>query len=278
MHPESGLVERMSMKGRQLEQNSQLSRVQSHFVRHSETWRDLYSTPRTTNELVLQDRLNCALDMLSKNVPPDAAVLDVGCGAGSAALKLAQMRYSVQGVDIAPNMIALCRKELSRILPGSEGSSFVVGDFMEIEFDSAHFDAVVALGFLEYQLEESPVLYRLHRIMKTGGLLIISGPQTLSFSGGFGLTRLLLKLTGRRSLALHSYGRSRMNKLLSSAGFEVKDIVRHGFAMLPTIEARLTGFKAAVLVHKFLTSLSATLPIEVFANDIVVAAIKRNRE
>ena len=69
-----------------------------------------------------------------------------------------------------------------------------------------------------------------------------------------------------------------MNDLLSSAGFEVKDIVRHGFAMCRLSRLGLPVSRQRFLVHKFLTALSAVLPIEVFANDIVVAAIKRNKE
>ncbi|MGO9117332.1 MAG: class I SAM-dependent methyltransferase [Desulfomonilaceae bacterium] len=258
-----------------MEQDSQLSKVLSYFDRNSDSWRDLYVTPRTTNELVLQERLNYALDFLSRNVPLHSSVLDVGCGSGSAAVKIAQMGYLVHGIDISMQMIASCREQLSRALPESESIIFTAGDFMDMELEASHYEAVIALGFLEYQINELAVLHRFHNIMKTGGLLIVSGPQSLSLSGGFGLTRLLLKLTGRQALALHGYSRSRMSKLLLSAGFEVIDIIRHGFALLPMIEERIVGFRIAALAHKVLTGLSSVLPIEAFANDIIVAAIKK---
>jgi hypothetical protein len=146
---------------------------------------------------------------------------------------------------------------------------------MDMELEASHYEAVIALGFLEYQTDEPAVLRRFHNIMKTGGLFIVSGPQSLSLSGGFGLTRLLLKLTGRQALALHGYSRSRMSRLLSSAGFEVVDIIRHGFALLPIVEQRLIGFRTAALAHKVLTGLSSVLPIQGFANDVIVAAVKK---
>jgi len=257
-----------------VERNSQLSKVQSYFDRNSATWRDLYVNSRTINEFVLQERSDYALDLLSKNVPLGATVLDVGCGSGAAAVKIAQMGYLAHGVDMSPQMIALCRERLSRILPESGSVLFTAGDFMQMEFEPSHYEAVIALGFLEYQTDESAVLGRFHNIMKTGGLLIVSGPQSLSLSGAFGLTGLLLKLTGRQALALHSYSRPRMSRLLLSAGFEVEDIIRHGFALLPTVEA-LVGFRTAVSVHKALTALSKVFPIDAFANDIIVAAIKK---
>lgn len=254
--------------------NSQSSKVQSYFDRNSATWRDLYVNSRTTNELVLRERLHYALHALSKNAPLGATVLDVGCGSGAAAAKIALMGYLAHGVDISPQMIALCHEQLSRMPPESGSILFTAGDFMEMEFEPSHYEAVIALGFLEYQTDERAVLSRFHHIMKTGGLLIVSGPQGLSLSGAFGLTGLLLKLTGRQALALHSYSRARMSRLLLSAGFEVKDIIRHGFALLPNVEA-LVGFRTAVLVHKALTALSKVFPINAFANDIIVAAIKK---
>ncbi len=258
-----------------MEQNSQLSKVLSYFDRNSDSWRDLYVTPRTTNELVLQERLNYALDLLFRTVPLHGTILDVGCGSGSVAAKIAQMGYSVHGIDISQQMIASCREQLSRELPESESIIFTAGDFMDTELEASHYEAVIALGFLEYQTDEPAVLCRFHNIMKTGGLLIVSGPQSLSLSGGFGLTRLLLKLTGRQALALHGYSRSRMSRLLSSAGFEVMDIISHGFALLPIVEQRLIGFRTAALAHKVLTGLSSVLPIQAFANDIIVAAVKK---
>ena len=99
-----------------MEQNSQLSKVQSYFDRNSATWRDLYVNSRTTNEFVLQERSDYALDLLSKNVPLGATVLDVGCGSGLAAVKIALMGYLAHGVDISPQMIALCHERSSRTL------------------------------------------------------------------------------------------------------------------------------------------------------------------
>ncbi len=259
----------------ELDQNPQLSKIRSYFDKNAENWRDLYVAPRTTNELVIQERLNYALDLLSTNVSRNSTVLDVGCGSGSIAVQMAQMGYRVHGIDVSEQMIQSCHEQLSQALRESESILFTAGDFMEMELEPLHYEAVIALGFLEYQTDESTVLHRLNNIMKTGGLLIISGPQSLSLSGCFGLTRLLIKLTGRQALALHGYSRSRMNTLLLSAGFEVKGIVRHGFALLPKIEERIIGFRTAALAHKALTDLSSIFPIKAFANDIIAAAIKK---
>ena len=248
--------------------------MQSYFDRNSSAWRDLYVNSRTVNEFVLQERLDYALDLLSNNVPFGATVLDVGCGSGLAAVKIALMGYLAHGVDVSPQMIALCHERSSRTLPESESILFTAGDFMEMEFQPSHYEAVIALGFLEYQTDELAVLRSFHNVTKTGGLLIVSGPQRLSLSGAFGLTGLALKLTGRQALALHGYSRSRMTRLLLSAGFEVKYIIRHGFALLPIVEA-LVGFRTAIAIHKGLTALSKVLPIKAFANDIIVAAIKK---
>ena len=40
-----------------------------------------------------------------------AAVLDIGCGTGSLSILLAEMAYTVTGVDFSPEMVALARNK-----------------------------------------------------------------------------------------------------------------------------------------------------------------------
>lgn len=70
----------------------------------------------------------------------DASMLDVGVGAGRTAYTFAALARRYVGVDVAPEMIAACR----RALPESDGAEFLVGDVQRLsELFDERFDIVL---------------------------------------------------------------------------------------------------------------------------------------
>ena len=107
--------------------------------------------------------------------------LDIGCGAGLASLELASRGFSVTGIDISEKMIALAREEMEKSAP-LLSCQFEVGDFNTIDFSDHSFDVVVALGLLEYLPDQRSTIGRVHRILKPGGLAVVTVPNTLRIS------------------------------------------------------------------------------------------------
>src|SRR5436305_15229039 len=72
---------------------------------------------------------------------PPARILELGCGAGDAALWLAQHGYRTFGVDLSPVAIDWAREKFSvRKLPGD----FRVASALDLsQFDDGFFDAVI---------------------------------------------------------------------------------------------------------------------------------------
>ena len=70
-------------------------------------------------------------------------VLDVGCGAGTNVLWLAQRGFRAFGVDIAPGAIAAAR---SRGEAAGVRASFQVGEATRLPFPRAHFGATIDFG------------------------------------------------------------------------------------------------------------------------------------
>src|SRR5689334_9825862 len=88
------------------EQNRSLS----HFNRVSDYWHDIYQDERSFAGYVLRKQEQFILDLV-RQTPGAQHILDVGCGAGVTALKLAQRGYAVSGLDIAPRMIQRAQDE-----------------------------------------------------------------------------------------------------------------------------------------------------------------------
>jgi 2-polyprenyl-3-methyl-5-hydroxy-6-metoxy-1,4-benzoquinol methylase len=97
-----------------------------------------------------------------------ASVLDVGCGLGRLAAKLASPNREVTGVDLSPEMIARAQKE------GGEDPrlTFLCGDFLERDFTAQQFDCVISAAALHHMPEDVAVL-RMVELLRPGGRLVI---------------------------------------------------------------------------------------------------------
>lgn len=109
-----------------------------------------------------------ALDEVARELPPGAAVLDLGCGAGVPATRwLAGRGFDVTGVDLSGRQLDLAR----RLVPGA---TFLKADMTELTFGPGAFDAVVAFhSIIHVPREQHPALLRkIRRWLKGGGLFL----------------------------------------------------------------------------------------------------------
>jgi 2-polyprenyl-3-methyl-5-hydroxy-6-metoxy-1,4-benzoquinol methylase len=159
-----------------------------------------------------------ALATLSALLPPAARVLDVGCGTGQLALALAAQGYRLTAVDLIEGMLEAGRQANPDI-------EWVHAPFSDRLAPRATFDAVVALGYLEYQERTGKELVRMGRLLKPGGLLLLSVPNTLSRQFGYGVTRALYRLGKEpESFAVrHSFTPERLQRHLGMAGYILMD-------------------------------------------------------
>ena len=130
---------------------------------------------------------------------PGDRVLDLACGSGEHAVRLAERGLEVVGVDIAPSLVAHCQERAAQ--EGAAKARFRQGDMRELDYDG-EFDAVLLLsgsfGFYDDATNED-VLGRIARALKPGGCVLIDvfDPTQMvvrpprrawsQFGGGFGL-------------------------------------------------------------------------------------------
>jgi len=110
--------------------------------------------------------------LLLGQLPPRCRrVLDVGCGAGSFAARLAHQVEQVDAVDCSPAMIAMARQRT----PGNVNC--ILGDVMTYPLPAGGYNAIVSISALHH-MHLQDALMRLAALLGPGGVLaVIALPQ-----------------------------------------------------------------------------------------------------
>jgi SAM-dependent methyltransferase len=108
------------------------------------------------------DRLMRTLDL-----PPDAQILDAGCGSGRNMVDFASYG-AVTGVEISDASVERARmRDVGEVLQCSITS---------LPFADGHFDLAVCLDVIEHIEDEQGALAELYRVVRPGGSLLITVP------------------------------------------------------------------------------------------------------
>lgn len=115
-------------------------------------------------------------DWYVEHLTPDAVVLDVGCGNGAHTLRAAAAARRVFGVDYdLRNLEVAAATARTR---GVGNVTFFAWDLVRtFPFAAASFDAVLFLDVIEHLDARVPVLAEIHRVLRPGGRLLVSGPN-----------------------------------------------------------------------------------------------------
>jgi len=109
-------------------------------------------------------------------IAADAVVLDIGCANGMHTLACARQCHTVYGFDYNPKQLAIARAKATE---AGLTNVQLAEDNVEAHWDFAdgQFDTVLFLDVLEHLYERDRVLQEVHRVLKPGGLLLLSIPQ-----------------------------------------------------------------------------------------------------
>lgn len=213
-----------------------LKRISDYFDQYHHSWgMRVYDDHRERwhEYNISRFRENWALDMI-KNEPKKVAV-DLGCGIGHMLVMLKRMGYGrVVGIDISKNMLTEAQQFLG--INGLTGEiELHRADVQDLRMiGSRSIDVCTALGVIEYQDEDGPLLREVNRILKPGGAAVI---QMRNYNCVYTRTSRLLQTALRRLPPRISYREHRPRQVRAEVpkyGFAIeKEYFSHFYAMYP---------------------------------------------
>lgn len=158
-----------------------------------------------------------------KHLSASDHVLEVGCGTGTTALRLAPSVARITATDISSRMIDIAREKA--VAEGSDNIRFECATLFDDSLQEGAFDAVLAFNFL-HLLEDLPgAVRRIGELLKPGGVFV---SKTVCLAEQTRLWGWLLAII--KPLGFVPYVRclevAELEGILTGAGFE---IVETGF-------------------------------------------------
>ncbi|MFI2200291.1 SAM-dependent methyltransferase [Streptomyces sp. NPDC020192] len=115
---------------------------------------------------------------------PGQRLLDVGCGNGVPALRIAQAHgVHVTGITVSSQQVARAA-ELAEKSAARDEVGFLFADAMKLPFEDGSFDGAFAIESLLHMPDQTVALAELRRVVRPGGRLVITDLcQRLPFTG-----------------------------------------------------------------------------------------------
>lgn len=168
-----------------------------------------------------ENTLRRTLDLVGEQ----AKVLELGCGTGMTALRLAPHLAQIEASDFSPEMIAIAQEKAKA--EGILNAHFNVAQPGPLPHSDGTFDAVLAFNLLHLVEDREAMLKEIIRVLKPGGLFI---SKTACLSEMNPLFRVAIPLAQifRKAPYVDFFVAARIEAEIEAAGLPVIERARHG--------------------------------------------------
>jgi ubiquinone/menaquinone biosynthesis C-methylase UbiE len=184
--------------------------VRGHFSAEAEqgVWSSFYEREQgkeiTSRSWPFLMRARRVIELLRISGKEIKELLDVGCGTAPIAENIMAMGSRYTGTDFSAQMIEVANQKLAGAVRSGK-AILQVGDVRKLEFPNGAFDALTAMGVVEYlQAQDiSQVLREMERVLSPGGVAVITIPKRWHWGSMITLIRLAfhyLKTKARAAL------------------------------------------------------------------------------
>lgn len=244
--------------------------VDKFFHKRSRYWRDVYQA-NTLSAFIYRQRQSTVLSMVDNlGLPEGSRILEVGCGAGSTSVVLAQMGYRVNAIDTVEEMLNFTRQAAAEAGVDANVQTSAA-DICQLSFASRYFDLVVAIGVVPWLGNLGKALMELYRVTRRGGYVILTSSNSwclnhvmdpLCFPGlrpiRWQIAEVLekFKLWNRSRPRQYRYSIKQTDRLISRAGLAKIEGRTLGFGPFTVFKQNLFPKPAGIKVHKKLQTLA----------------------
>ena len=173
------------------------------------------------------------LDKISNDVNVGDTVLEVACGTGIVALKVADRASKVSGIDISAPMIDEAEKK--RREKSIDNVEFLVEDAYSLHFGNDAFDTVICNNALQNMKYPQKALAEIKRVIKPGGRFI----GTIAGIGEAPILKMLFTIFKPfiKLPVFHKLNLDETADIIRDSGFSIvnKEIMKNHQYMMPLL-------------------------------------------
>ena len=159
---------------------------------------------------------------------PDQSVLEIGCGTGTTALRLASATRQMLATDVSSEMIAIAREKLAALPLPAPPLRFEVADAEATAAAGAGHDTVLAFNVLHLVSDLDAALAAIVPLLRPGGRLVSKTPCLAEMHPI--VPRLLVPLMRMlgKAPAVLVFDAAQLQASLVRHGLEIEAVERHG--------------------------------------------------
>ena len=157
---------------------------------------------------------------------PEQDVLEIGCGTGTTALRLAPFTRSLHATDVSAGMVAIAQGKLAaQPVPQLR---FAVADAEAPGFGEQAYDVVLAFNVLHLVGDLEHTLQRAVQALRPGGLLISKTPCIAEMNPLIPWLALPLMRAIGKAPAVLSFEGPELHAAMAGQGLDIVSVERHG--------------------------------------------------
>jgi ubiquinone/menaquinone biosynthesis C-methylase UbiE len=157
---------------------------------------------------------------------PDDHVLEMGCGTGSTALRLAPHVAHITATDLSGAMIDIARQKARD--EGVDSVSFEVAPAEDNRSDGRAFDATLAFNLLHLVRDLDSALEQIHASLKPGGVFISKTPCLKQMNPLIRWVMIPLMQAVGKAPGVLSLSFGELESAIKRAGFTIEHVEFHG--------------------------------------------------
>ena len=162
-------------------------------------------------------------------IAPGARALELGCGTGTAALRLADAAKSYLATDISRQMIAIAQQKLTTARENrlNERLSFRQATADILACESERYDVILGFNYLHLAGNLPTVLGHIRALLAPGGVFVSKTPCVGDMSPLIRLAIPLMRLVGKAP-SVTTFSAASLEDAIRAAGFAILANERHG--------------------------------------------------
>lgn len=204
-------------------------------------------------KMMYSTRVDIAMRMM--DISPSDNILEIGCGEGYYTKRLLEKTKNVTATDISENFLSRTKANT-----GNRAKCYLACPAEKVPFPSETFDKIFMSEVIEHLLDWRSGMNEAYRILKPGGIIVISTPSKLSYFNILCHIKILLRNDPLDGDHIKEFSRKELSSLIKDRF----SIVDHSYTnyfplMLPSFFEKTFGFakikKAVVFLENILSKI-----------------------